>query len=291
MRKNDFISQFQKSLDSKSKQSSHRISNALYQPQTMKFTAFSLLSAALVGLAQADLTTHDENQKTRQLPHFKTWDDVWYYEIEEYLENAKRQGACALDIEGSLRDRDSCYSVETARRQLRGEGERRLEDGLGLRDTDLHLFQRVRDDNGAFVSIAWATDKSGNFVAGMHIESPKKDGSARRKLEDGIPKPNFDDVVIQVFHVDAKMPGILSLREDTISGDPIFERVVAHLDNGVPHWPSSLPDKLQRAEEVLAIDELGCMAICLAGCVASDAGVPCWQLCSSACAWLILIPW
>lgn len=248
----------------------------------MKITAFSLFAAVLVGLVQADVTAHDENQNARLLPHFRTWDDVWYMEIDQHLESAKKQGACALDIAGRSRDRASCYSVETTRRQLRGDGGRRLEDGLGLQDTDLHLFQRLRDD-GVFVSISWATDKSGKFVAGMHIESPKEDGSGRR-LEDAIPSL---DVVIQVFYGDSE-PGIISTKDDTdtISRNEVFERVVARLDE-VPHWP----DSLRKPEETLAIDELGCMAICLAGCVASDAGVPCWQLCSSSCAWLILTPW
>lgn len=255
----------------------------------MQLATFCLFSATLAGITRANLVTVEEEEEeiARRLPHFRTWDDVYFNVIEGNLAAAKQQGACPLDFT-ETRMRTSCYSeLETTRRQLRG-GERVLENSRGFDSVaKIKMYESMSKD-GTIDSIIWAEDTSESFVAGMRLLTVDSSSGAE----------NFDlnkhaKRVLLAYRADKPM-SYGALTEYGARGDPDLESVVSFFQDGPKGHPTSTlywPKGFQTPPDTEAIDELGCMAICLAGCVASDAGVPCWQLCSSTCAWLILTPW
>ena len=100
------------------------------------------------------------------------------------------------------------------------------------------------------------------------------------KDEEGL----FGELSVDDFSV------VVGRDESVVSGDrgEEFQKAVSFLqDKASPlYWPDSFQD----LPEVEAIDELACMAVCMAGCVYAG-GMPCWQLCGQTCAWLVLTPW
>lgn len=102
------------------------------------------------------------------------------------------------------------------------------------------------------------------------------------RLHDPVEK-SFDVVLM------GRQPGTINADFDTVKDDRLLNEFAEWIQTEAA--PMQLPKYLKTDPDVQAIDEVGCMLICLAGCTASDAGVPCWQLCASSCAWLVLTPW